>query len=68
MLELFYWGLTACVKYLQFNRQPGKAIQQLISSGLVEKTPAAVAQFLQNTPNLDKVLQCYSLGIVVLWV
>ncbi|KAK6144922.1 hypothetical protein DH2020_021742 [Rehmannia glutinosa] len=38
----------------EFNRQPGKGIQHLISSGLVEKTPAAVAQFLRNTPNLDK--------------
>ncbi|KAK4436076.1 Brefeldin A-inhibited guanine nucleotide-exchange protein 5, partial [Sesamum alatum] len=38
----------------EFNRQPGKGIKHLISSGLVEKTPAAVAQFLRNTPNLDK--------------
>ncbi|PIN20402.1 Guanine nucleotide exchange factor [Handroanthus impetiginosus] len=40
----------------EFNRQPGKGIQHLISSGLVEKTPAAVAQFLRNTPNLDKAM------------
>ncbi|KAL8532969.1 hypothetical protein ACS0TY_009290 [Phlomoides rotata] len=40
----------------EFNRQPGKGIQHLISSGLVEKTPAAVAQFLRSTPNLDKVM------------
>ncbi|KAI3470391.1 hypothetical protein Pfo_027054 [Paulownia fortunei] len=40
----------------EFNRQPGKGIQHLISSGLVEKTPAAVAQFLRNTPNLNKAM------------
>ncbi|CAA0821230.1 HOPM interactor 7 [Striga hermonthica] len=40
----------------EFNRHPGKGIQHLISSGLVEKTPAAVAQFLRNTPNLDKAM------------
>ncbi|KAL6580183.1 Brefeldin A-inhibited guanine nucleotide-exchange protein 5 [Orobanche minor] len=40
----------------EFIRHPGKGIQHLISSGLVEKTPAAVAQFLRNTPNLDKAM------------
>ncbi|KAL9165509.1 hypothetical protein ABFS82_06G175400 [Erythranthe guttata] len=40
----------------EFNRKPGKGIEHLISSGLVEKTPAAVAQFLRNTPNLDKAM------------
>ncbi|KAH6757481.1 HOPM interactor 7 [Perilla frutescens var. hirtella] len=40
----------------EFNRHPGKGIQHLISSGLVEKAPAAVAQFLRNTPNLDKAM------------
>ncbi|KAL6501089.1 Brefeldin A-inhibited guanine nucleotide-exchange protein 5 [Orobanche hederae] len=40
----------------EFNRHPGKGIQHLSSSGLVEKTPAAVAQFLRNTPNLDKAM------------
>ncbi|KAK4487864.1 hypothetical protein RD792_003601 [Penstemon davidsonii] len=40
----------------EFNRQPGKGIQHLISSQLVENTPASVAQFLRNTPNLDKVM------------
>ncbi|XP_047972872.1 brefeldin A-inhibited guanine nucleotide-exchange protein 5 [Salvia hispanica] len=40
----------------EFNRHPGKGIQHLISSGLVEKTPAAVAQFLRDTPNLDKAM------------
>lgn len=54
---------NCCVKLPQFNRHPGKGIQHLISSGLVEKTPAAVAQFLRDTPNLDKVGSCYSFGI-----
>ncbi|KAG8390693.1 hypothetical protein BUALT_Bualt01G0110100 [Buddleja alternifolia] len=40
----------------EFNRKPGKGIQQLISSGLVEKTSASVAHFLRNTPNLDKAM------------
>lgn len=40
----------------EFNRQPGKGIQHLLSSGLVENSPASVAQFLRNTPNLDKVM------------
>ncbi|KAL3523231.1 hypothetical protein ACH5RR_016065 [Cinchona calisaya] len=38
----------------EFNRKQGKGIEYLISSGLVENTPASVAQFLRNTPNLDK--------------
>lgn len=32
-----------------------KGIENLISNKLVENTPASVAQFLRNTPNLDKV-------------
>ncbi|KAK4433109.1 Brefeldin A-inhibited guanine nucleotide-exchange protein 5 [Sesamum alatum] len=40
----------------EFNRHPRKGIQHLISSQLVEKTPASVAQFLLNTPNLDKAM------------
>lgn len=36
-------------------QQPGKGIEHLISSQLVEKNPSLVAQFLLNTPNLDKV-------------
>ncbi|XP_051120152.1 brefeldin A-inhibited guanine nucleotide-exchange protein 5-like isoform X2 [Andrographis paniculata] len=40
----------------EFNRHPGKGIQYLISSQLVENSPASVAQFLQNTPNLDKAM------------
>lgn len=42
-------------KKSQFNRQPKKGIEHLISSQLVENTPASVAHFLRNTPNLDKV-------------
>ncbi|KAL0286943.1 UNVERIFIED_CONTAM: Brefeldin A-inhibited guanine nucleotide-exchange protein 5 [Sesamum angustifolium] len=40
----------------EFNRHPGKGVQQLISSQLVEKTPTSVAQFLLSTPNLDKAM------------
>ncbi|XP_042503350.1 brefeldin A-inhibited guanine nucleotide-exchange protein 5 [Macadamia integrifolia] len=40
----------------EFNRQPGKGIEYLISNTLVEHTPASVAQFLKNTPNLDKAM------------
>ncbi|CAI9090751.1 OLC1v1025581C1 [Oldenlandia corymbosa var. corymbosa] len=38
----------------EFNRKPEKGIDYVVSSGLVENTPASVAQFLRNTPNLDK--------------
>ncbi|CAI9767436.1 unnamed protein product [Fraxinus pennsylvanica] len=40
----------------EFNRQSGKGIEYLLSSSLVENTPAAVAHFLRNTPNLDKAM------------
>ncbi|KAL2227840.1 UNVERIFIED_CONTAM: Brefeldin A-inhibited guanine nucleotide-exchange protein 5 [Sesamum indicum] len=40
----------------EFNRHPRKGVQHLISSQLVEKTPASVAQFLLSTPNLDKAM------------
>ncbi|KAJ4951655.1 hypothetical protein NE237_028487 [Protea cynaroides] len=40
----------------EFNRQPGKGIEYLISNMLVENTPASVAQFLRNTPSLDKAM------------
>lgn len=40
---------------LQFNRQPGKGIEYLISNRLVENTSASVAKFLRNTPSLEKV-------------
>nr|KYP57779.1 Brefeldin A-inhibited guanine nucleotide-exchange protein 2 [Cajanus cajan] len=38
----------------EFNRKPTKGLEYLISNKLVENTPASVAQFLKNTPNLDK--------------
>ncbi|XP_047309757.1 brefeldin A-inhibited guanine nucleotide-exchange protein 5-like [Impatiens glandulifera] len=38
----------------EFNRHPGKGIEYLLSNNLVEKTPVSVAQFLRNTPALDK--------------
>lgn len=40
----------------EFNRKPGKGIEQMLSNRLVENTPASVAQFLRNTPNLDKAM------------
>ncbi|PIA33204.1 hypothetical protein AQUCO_04200152v1 [Aquilegia coerulea] len=40
----------------EFNRQPGKGIEYLISNKLVEYKPASVAQFLRNTPSLDKAM------------
>ncbi|KAL6010442.1 Brefeldin A-inhibited guanine nucleotide-exchange protein 5 [Asimina triloba] len=39
---------------MKFNRKPGKGVEYLISNKLVENTPASVAQFLRNTPSLDK--------------
>ncbi|KAI5415380.1 brefeldin A-inhibited guanine nucleotide-exchange protein 5 [Lathyrus oleraceus] len=38
----------------EFNRKPNKAVEYLISNKLVENTPASFAQFLKNTPTLDK--------------
>ncbi|OAY54181.1 brefeldin A-inhibited guanine nucleotide-exchange protein 5 isoform X2 [Manihot esculenta] len=40
----------------EFNRQPVKGVEYLISNKLVEKNPSSVAQFLRNTPNLDKAM------------
>lgn len=40
----------------EFNRHPGKGIEFLKLNSLVENTPVSVAQFLRNTPNLDKVM------------
>ncbi|XVF88983.1 hypothetical protein PTKIN_Ptkin19aG0095100 [Pterospermum kingtungense] len=40
----------------EFNRQPLKGIGYLISNKLVENNPASVAQFLRNTPSLDKAM------------
>ncbi|TYH15403.1 hypothetical protein ES288_A05G039300v1 [Gossypium darwinii] len=47
---------TMAAAISEFNRQPVKGIENLISNKLVEKTPASVAQFLRNTPNLDKAM------------
>lgn len=55
-LIFFYINFSfgyCCV--LQFNRNPTKGMQYLISNMLVEKNPTSVAQFLKNTPSLDKV-------------
>ncbi|CAJ2650059.1 brefeldin A-inhibited guanine nucleotide-exchange protein 5 isoform X3 [Trifolium pratense] len=38
----------------EFNRKPMKGVEYLISNKLVENKPASVAQFLKNSPTLDK--------------
>ncbi|XP_042038704.1 brefeldin A-inhibited guanine nucleotide-exchange protein 5-like isoform X1 [Salvia splendens] len=40
----------------EFNEQPAKGIEHLISSQVVEQNPASVAQFLRHTPDLDKAM------------
>ncbi|KAJ9168124.1 hypothetical protein P3X46_019686 [Hevea brasiliensis] len=40
----------------EFNRKPVKGVEYLISNKLVENNPTSVAQFLRNTPNLDKAM------------
>lgn len=40
----------------EFNRRPGKGVESLISNRLVENSPASVAEFLRNAPNLDKAM------------
>ncbi|XP_078429515.1 HOPM interactor 7 isoform X2 [Wolffia australiana] len=40
----------------EFNRKPGKGVDFLLSNNLVENTPSAIAQFLRNTPSLDKTM------------
>ncbi|TYG66962.1 hypothetical protein ES288_D05G041000v1 [Gossypium darwinii] len=47
---------TMAAAISEFNRQPVKGIENLISNKLVENTPASVAQFLRNTLNLDKAM------------
>ncbi|KAE8721996.1 Brefeldin A-inhibited guanine nucleotide-exchange protein 5 [Hibiscus syriacus] len=47
---------TMAAAISEFNRQPAKGIENLISNKLVESTPASVAQFLRNTPTLDKAM------------
>ncbi|WOH07868.1 hypothetical protein DCAR_0727302 [Daucus carota subsp. sativus] len=39
-----------------FNENPGWGIKYLISNKLVDNTPGSVAEFLQNTPTLSKVM------------
>ncbi|XP_022935314.1 brefeldin A-inhibited guanine nucleotide-exchange protein 5-like isoform X2 [Cucurbita moschata] len=40
----------------EFNRKPVKGVEYLIANKLVANTPSSVAQFLQNTPSLDKTM------------
>ncbi|XP_057949137.1 brefeldin A-inhibited guanine nucleotide-exchange protein 5 isoform X2 [Malania oleifera] len=40
----------------EFNRQPGKGVDYLISNRLVENSPASVAEFFRNTSSLDKAM------------
>ncbi|KAG1347145.1 brefeldin A-inhibited guanine nucleotide-exchange protein 5 [Cocos nucifera] len=40
----------------EFNRKPAKGIEYLLSNKLVENMPSSVAQFLKNTPSLDKAM------------
>ncbi|GLT74209.1 hypothetical protein SLA2020_460200 [Shorea laevis] len=40
----------------EFNRNPVRGVEHLISNKLVEKNPASVAHFLRNTPDLDKAM------------
>ncbi|XP_023737660.1 brefeldin A-inhibited guanine nucleotide-exchange protein 5 [Lactuca sativa] len=40
----------------EFNRHPVKGIEFLKSNSLVENTPVSIAQFLRNTPSLDKAM------------
>ncbi|KAF2285092.1 hypothetical protein GH714_037842 [Hevea brasiliensis] len=47
----------------EFNRKPVKGVEYLISNKLVENNPASVAQFLRNTPNLDKAMIGDYLGL-----
>ncbi|KAK6941180.1 Mon2/Sec7/BIG1-like, dimerization and cyclophilin-binding domain [Dillenia turbinata] len=38
----------------EFNRHPVKGIDYLVSNSVVGNTPASIAQFLRNTPGLNK--------------
>ncbi|KAH7669024.1 guanine nucleotide-exchange factor protein [Dioscorea alata] len=40
----------------EFNRKPVKGIECLLSNKLVENSASSVAQFLKNTPSLDKAM------------
>lgn len=47
--------ISSFLLLLQFNRQPSKGVEYLISNKLVENTPGSVADFLKHTSNLNKV-------------
>ncbi|KAE8714059.1 Brefeldin A-inhibited guanine nucleotide-exchange protein 5 [Hibiscus syriacus] len=47
---------TMAAAISEFNRQPVKGIENLISNKLVENSPASVARLLRNTPSLDKAM------------
>ncbi|KAJ0966984.1 hypothetical protein J5N97_023901 [Dioscorea zingiberensis] len=40
----------------EFNRKPAKGIECLLSNKLVDNSASSVAQFLKNTPSLDKAM------------
>jgi hypothetical protein len=44
---LFFWP--------QFNRKPAKGIEFLLAEKLLPPEPQAIAQFLHDTPGLNKV-------------
>ncbi|XP_057802169.1 brefeldin A-inhibited guanine nucleotide-exchange protein 5-like isoform X2 [Salvia miltiorrhiza] len=54
--ELKVYKSTVEASVSEFNEQPAKGIEHLISSQVVEKNPASVAQFLRHTPDLDKAM------------
>ncbi|KAG0481490.1 hypothetical protein HPP92_012348 [Vanilla planifolia] len=41
---------------LEFNRKPTKGVEYLLSNKLVDNTPSSVAQFLKDSPSLDKAM------------
>ncbi|CAN1290784.1 Brefeldin A-inhibited guanine nucleotide-exchange protein 5 [Linum perenne] len=47
---------TLEVAISEFNKKPSKGIEYAIANKMVENKPTSVAQFLKNTPNLDKVM------------
>ncbi|PKA52423.1 Brefeldin A-inhibited guanine nucleotide-exchange protein 5 [Apostasia shenzhenica] len=40
----------------EFNREPEKGVEYLLSNKLVENTPTSVAQFLKGFPHIDKAM------------
>jgi hypothetical protein len=57
---LNHFAISPCflnlLHLLQFNRKPAKGIEYLLSNKLIENKASSVAQFLKNTPSLDKVI------------